>query len=314
MSYESYVRSRLEKTSLRIKPAEWMKLQVKMALPLSAAAALSLFFITQSVLVTAAGAVLAFVIIFVGTVFALDYMAYAKAREVEDSLTDALELLASNVKAGLPIKDSMQLLMTDEFGQLGVEMSTAVIEMNTGVSMVDALRATRARVESQLYAKTIETLCRSVESGVNVDTVCTAMARNINDMRNITRDIRASTTTYTLFLGFAALVASPLLFALSSYLVEASGEIFAVASAQGTGGSPLGLLSFSTSVPPADMLRNFFLAAIAITSFFTSLGIGIVKDGSMRVGLKFVPFFLATSFAVFFVAKGLIAGLVGLSA
>lgn len=312
MAYRDYVHERLEKTSLEMSVEKWQRMQLKSAVAISAAMAVSFYFLTNSVLMTLFGSLISFVIVFFVFVFLLDYFAYLKARDVEETLPEALELLASNMRAGLPVKDSLQLLMTEEFGQLGVEISIATTEMNTGVSIIDALKGTRRRVDSKLYSKTIETLCRSIEGGVNLDTICSALARNINDMHNIRRDIRASTVAYTLFLTFAALIASPILFALSTFLVEASTEIFSIASAQETA-APLGLLTFSTNIPPVELLRNFFLIAIGITSVFTSLGVGIVREGSMRVGLKYVPAFLVAAFVVFFIAKGLIESIVGIN-
>lgn len=312
MAYRDYVREKLSQTSLEMSPDDWMRLQFKASLPLSAALAVSAFFLSRDLVVSAAVLAVSFVAIFVISAFLLDYLTYMKARDVEETLPEALELLASNVKAGLPLKESLQLLMTEEFGQLGVEMSTAVTEMNTGTPIADALKATRRRVASVLYGKTIETLCRSIESGVSLDKMCSELAHNINDMQNIRREIRSSTVTYTLFLTFAAMIAAPILFALSTFLVEASTQIFSLTASEGAD-APQGLLSFSTTLPPVDLLRNFFLVAIAITSFFTALGVGIVREGSMRVGLKYMPVFVIVSFIVYFTAKGLIQSVVGLN-
>ncbi|MBI4017897.1 MAG: type II secretion system F family protein [Candidatus Aenigmarchaeota archaeon] len=314
MAYRDYVREKLSKTSLDMSVDAWQKLQVRASLPLATALAVSVYFFTHSIAITVAAWALSFVSIFAVFVAILDYLGYAKAREVEDMLPEALELLSSNLKAGLPLKESLQMLMSEEFGQLGVEMSSAATEMSTGTPIVEALKSTRFHVASELYGKTIETLSRSVESGVNMDRICGELARNINDLHNIRRDIRASTVTYTLFLSFAALIASPILFALSTFLTEASTQIFSAASeTTGGGGAPLGLLSFSTTLPPIDLLRNFFLVAIAITSIFTSLGVGIVREGSVRVGLRYMPIFLIVSFVVYFIAKSAVTSIVGLS-
>ena len=315
MTYRDYVGDRLAKTSLDMSVDEWTRLQFKAAVPLSAALAMSAYFIWKSLAITAVALVLSFAAIFLGFILLLDYFAYAKGREVEDVLPEALELLSSNIRSGLPVKESIQMLMSEEFGQLGVEMSIATTEMSTGSSITDALRATRFRVSSQLYSKMIDTVARSIESGANLGTICSQLAKNINDMHNIRKEIRASTVTYTLFLSFAALIASPILFALSTFLVEASTQIFAVASAEGAsgGGIPSSFLSFSTTLPPVGLLKNFFLVAIGITAIFTSLGVGIVREGSMRVGLRFMPVFLAIAFTVYFVAKSSITSLVGLS-
>src|SRR3989304_4811849 len=100
---------------------------------------------------------------------------------------------------------------------------------------------------------------------------------------------------YAIFIFFAAGVGAPLLFGISTYLVGSINSQFSVF--QTTGAEQPASLALQIS---PGFLVNFALIALAVTSFFGGLIIGIVKGGEEKSGLKYIPMLIIISYFVFF--------------
>ena len=102
---------------------------------------------------------------------------------------------------------------------------------------------------------------------------------------------------------------SPLLFAVSVYYSEMSESFTArttgAANIQGTDQAPglLGAVQLGKKaeggITPRDIYW-FAIATIIMTTFFAALALGMLRDGSVNSGVKYVPIFTIVAIAIFF--------------
>ena len=127
------------------------------------------------------------------------------------------------------------------------------------------------------------------------------------------REIAVATTTYAIFIVFAAIIAAPLLFSVSTYYAELNEQIAneqlkrsgpeTGAMGQGVPGGLSGISSLGkggVGQIKSDEIRTFSLAAIVLTGFFAALIVGLMREGKAARGLKFVPVFILVGLGVYF--------------
>ncbi len=314
MSYVETVKQRvqdvLEKGTLHWNASQFIRRAVIGTLIFAVGVAVFLFFL-RGVWWSVAG--LGFGVFLAAAFFSflLTYSPYRKGQEIEAILPEALELIASNLKAGLTIRETFKLLVSDRYEPLSTEISRALAKESMGMPLREALLETVEHVQSRLYRKVVQSLVRGMEAGANLEDVAMALARNINDIRGIREKIRTSALSYTTFLTFASLVAAPFLFALSTFLVSTTNDLMQRASAGAGGEIPATFLSIGTALPDIGLLTTFFLTVLVITALSTSISIGIVNKGSALEGLKIAPVFVLFALAVYWVGGKLIQAFLG---
>ena len=87
--------------------------------------------------------------------FYLNYKIDKKAKEVEEVLPDALQLMASNLRAGLTTEKALFSSARKEFGILQKELSIIGKEVATGKDLSEALKGITKRIRSDKLEKTI---------------------------------------------------------------------------------------------------------------------------------------------------------------
>ncbi len=307
-----FIKRGIERSSLNVSPREWLRKTAIISLVITGLIFFALVFYTE-ILSAITWSLGALVLIVSYLFFNLKYSSFKKANEIENILPEALEIISSGIKSGLSVKDSVQSIIRDEFEPLATEISKAFVQQSTGSTLSESLRNAAERVDSDLFKKTMATLTRSIDSGANVAEVSESLAKNINEVRALRKDIRSSTVTYTLFLSFASLIAAPILFALSSFLVETNAQIAKrTGAATGAGDIPSSFLQLTTQLPPVDVLNNFFIVILSITSISAAIAIGIVNKGHYKEGIKIIPIFLIVSLLIFFFASNTVSAFFGI--
>ena len=118
---------------------------------------------------------------------------------------------------------------------------------------------------------------------------------------------RSTILMYIIFIFFAVGVGAPILFALSSVLVEVVLKL--TASLPEASGATSSLpLSFSTVSISLNFVIYFSLIFITVTDFISCFVIGLVSKGNSKEGIKFFIPLLAISYFLFFVLRSVISG------
>ncbi|MBU3957612.1 MAG: type II secretion system F family protein [Nanoarchaeota archaeon] len=239
-------------------------------------------------------------------------IADSRGREIENVLPDCLQLISSNIRAGMTVDKAVWLSARKEFGILEEEIRKVGAKTFGGKPIKFALQDMTTSIKSTILERTIKLIVEGMESGGELAKLMDETATNIRTQQTLRKEIYGSVMMYTLFIGFAAVLGAPLLFAISIYFIEITSNLWALQGAPATGGAGgMSFLKVSGPQIPAGDLLIFSLITIAITTFFGSLIIGLIQYGQEKRGLKYVPLFMGAAFAIFFAANFLIRMLFG---
>ncbi len=242
-------------------------------------------------------------------------IADSRAKEIEVVLPDALQLVAANIRAGMTIDKAIWLSARPEFGVLEEEIRKVGSKALGGETLQDALTEMAQRIRSSLLEKAVKLLIEGIQSGGEIAKLLDETSQNIRTTQSLRKEIQSAVATYSLFIVFAAVLGSPILYSVSLLFVTIITKLYnpALLSSSGGGGAPTSgpVISFSTPQVTPDELYYFALAAIGFTTFFASLLLGLIQKGNEKEGLRFMPIFMVGAFVVFFAARAALNGVFG---
>ncbi len=232
----------------------------------------------------------------------------SKGRFVESVLPDALQLMAMNLKAGMTTDRALLLAARPEFGPLEKELSKAGKQILSGKETRYALLEIQAKIKSETLDRTIRLIVQGLESGGELSDLLEQTADDIQNTRLIQQEVQANVLMYAIFIFFAAAIGAPMLFGISTYLVEVLSRQMAQVNIPEAVMSGIKIAQGRVAVSP-QFLMMFTLASLTITSIFGSLIIGIVKKGDSKQGARYIPILLIISFSVFFFVRSMVGGI-----
>jgi len=243
-------------------------------------------------------------------------IADSRAAEVEKVLPDALQLMSANIRAGMTVDRAIWLAARPEFGVFEEEIRKVGAKTLGGKSIKTALLEIKERIKSDILDKSVKLLIEGIESGGELANLLEETAANIRVTQAVKREIKASVTTYSIFIVFAAVLGAPMLYSLSLFFVETMTKLWSPEILGGidmTGGTMGGGMLAKAGAPQItpDQLFWFAVASILTTTFFGSLITGLIQTGRERNGAKFIPMFMIGALAVFLLSHLLIGYLFG---
>ncbi len=230
-------------------------------------------------------------------------IADARAREIEEVLPDALQLIASNVRAGMTIDKAIWLSARPEFGILEEEIRKVGAKSLGGTPIREALFSMTEKIKSNILDRAVRLIVEGMESGGELASLLEETSIHIRTSQALKQEIRSSVMMYTIFIFFATVLGAPFLFAISLFFVEIMNKLWGPELLQAAQTLQQGLLKISAPQITGTELFYFAIAALIITSFFGSLIIGLIQYGQEKRGLKYLPLLMGGSIAVFFIAR-----------
>ncbi|HEY9705246.1 MAG TPA: type II secretion system F family protein, partial [Allocoleopsis sp.] len=242
----------------------------------------------------------------------LDIRMYAYVKQIEENLPDFLQLASANISAGMTIDRALWYAVRPKFGILAKEMETVAKSTIAGEDLEKALVKLSLRYESRILRETINLIVEGIQSGGQMADLLNKLSTNIKETQLMKKEISASVTTYAIFIGVATVLASPVLFALSTQLLIIIQKIFSTINIDKTVGSA-GLFSFNFSGDSIDLknFRRFAILVLVISSFFSASIISVIRKGSVKDGIKTIPFFIAVSIVLYYLASLMFASVMG---
>jgi len=249
------------------------------------------------------------VIIFLPVTLKID----ANSKEIENVLPDALQIMASNLRAGLTIDQSLLTSARPEFGVFALEMNKIGKEVTTGKDIIIALKESAKRTKSEKYKKTMGLIVSGLRSGGRLADLLTQTSNNLRKQKIVDEKIRSSVMMYVIFIFSAIAFGAPVLFGLSSFLVKVLASVFSnidiPASAQVA--SPLPIMSFSEMNISENFVILYTMVSLTVSGIMGGLIMGLISKGKSKEGLKFIPLLVGLSIAIFFIARLIISSLMG---
>jgi len=234
----------------------------------------------------------------------------ARSRKVEAVLPDALQLIAINLRAGLTVDKALLNSARREFGPLQEQIAYAGKQIVAGRPVKDAFLSIPQKIRSDTLKRNVDVIIEGMESGGELADLLQETAEDLRNARVIEAEVKSVVLTYAIFIFFAAAIGAPLIFGVSTYLVDtmttktADVSLTDIISSESvnTGISVTRSVSIDTG-----FLRMYAIASLMITSFFSALIIGMIKEGNEKRGLKYVPLMMALSLIIFFGTRWFVA-------
>ena len=232
-----------------------------------------------------------------------------KSSQIEAALQDALQLMSGNLRAGMTTDRALLLSSREEFGALKYEIDIIGKEITSGKEIEQSLMNMTKRVRSSRLEKAIYLIVSGLKAGGELAALLDQTAENLRNEKVVDEKVRSNILLYIIFIFIAVGFGAPMLFGLSSYLVEimtvnlANVEIPVTAQ---TSSLPLALTKVSISV---DFVVKFAMITIVMSCIMGSFIIGLIAKGNVRDGFKYIPILLLISMTVFFGSRFLIKNL-----
>jgi archaeal flagellar protein FlaJ len=252
-------------------------------------------------------------LVFVASFLAIELLVYiwltlnvsAKAHQVENALPDALQLMSSNIRAGLTTDKALLMSARPEFGALEEEIRRVGKETMAGRNLTDALSRMTIHIKSNDLSRTVELIINSIRSGGQLADLLDQTAEDLRDQQIIQKEIAASVLMYVLFIFIAIAMGAPALFAMSSFLVKLlSANMSMIAKEMpkdfDTTSMPIKLTGTSINT---EFIRTYSLISITISCIMGGMIMGLILKGEEKEGFKFIPIMLFIALALFFTAS-----------
>ncbi len=229
----------------------------------------------------------------------IDLRIFHRKVTIEAVLPDFLQLTSANIRAGMPIDQSLWYAVRPRFGILAKEIELVAKETMGGVDLKDALISFSNKYNSEILRRSVSMLIEGMNAGGEVGELLNRIALNIHDSQIMKKEMAANVTTYVIFIGFATLVAAPFLFALSSQL------LIIMTSLTSTVEVPSGIgmaVSFSKTAIERSDFMIYSIVSLLLTSMFSAMIIAIIRKGSIKGGIKYIPRFMMVVVAIYLLA------------
>lgn len=236
----------------------------------------------------------------------------AKTKEVEEVLPDALQLMSSNVRAGLTTDKALLMAARPEFGAFGEEIRRVGRETMTGRDLASALLDTTTRIKSDHLSRTMDLIVNSIRSGGELADLLDQTSMDLRDQQMMQKEISAGVLMYVIFIFIAIGLGAPGLFAMSSFLVKIlSANIKMISSQMPQETTSSSMISLTgVSVEP-EFVDLFSTIAITVSCIFGSLIMGLIRTGREKDGVKYLPILLIISLVLFYTIKYAMESLFG---
>ncbi|MEK6934664.1 MAG: type II secretion system F family protein [Nanoarchaeota archaeon] len=236
--------------------------------------------------------------------FGLSLKADANAKFVETVLPDALQLMTSNLRAGLTTDRALILSARPEFGPLSYEINEAGKKITLGKDLGTALEEMAGHFKSTIFKKTIILIVSGLKSGGELTELLDQTSINLRREKLLEEKIKTNVLMYVIFIFIAIGFGAPILFGLSSFLVEIMQTNLAQINVPETTSLPL---SFSQVVIQPSFILTFVIVSLITTSILGSLVLGLIGKGSEKAGLRYIPILSSLTLTVFFITRFLIS-------
>jgi len=230
---------------------------------------------------------------------------YSNIKKMESVFPDFLQLMSSNLRAGMTIDRSLLLSSRKEFAPLDKEILKLGKDIVTGNKMETAMKDMATRIKSDKISKTIELIISGIRSGGNLAVLLEETSSNMRERSFVEKKSASGVLMYVIFVFFAIAVGAPLLFALSTVLVDVMTELLAnIPEVDASVNVPFTLSSINIST---TFIIYFSLIFLIVTDILGSLVLGLVSKGHEREGLKYLLPIITLSLTIFFLVRILLA-------
>ena len=246
--------------------------------------------------------ILLFVIMQTIFYFRISLKASSRIRKMEDVVPDFLQLVASNLRAGITLDKAFLSSVRPEFSPLDEEIMKTGGEIATGKEIILALRDMAKKINSERIEKTTSLIISGLKEGGNISALLESTASNMREKEFLEKKATSNVLMYIIFISVAVGFGAPVLFGLSSILIEVIIKLTSQLPAAHASQIDLPFTLSAISLSP-EFVIYFSLIFLIATDFVSCLVIGLVNKGNEKYGLKYVFPLVVLSVSVFFLIR-----------
>ena len=248
----------------------------------------------------------------------LSIAAESKGKFVESVLPDALQLVSSNMKSGLTTERALLMAARPEFGPLEIELRDASKRIMAGARIEDALNEIPKKIKSVTLERTIWLVSMGINSGGQIADLLIQLSDDLRDQIALKREISANISIYIMLIFFASAVGGPVLFGISSFIVEILTNQMETMPEINTSGLPGGMsggggvasmFSGDKETVSVEFVQTFVIILLFTNCLFAALTIGVINTGKEKDGIKYFPIILIVAFILFYAIRMVLAGM-----
>lgn len=246
-----------------------------------------------------------------GFLYLKEYFAVAgKIKRTEEVFPDFLQLMSSNLRAGMTIDRAILMSTRPEFYPLDEEILKTGRDITAGKNIEKALLNMAQRIGSPKIEKVVLLINSGIRSGGDLALLLEGAARRTRDRFILEKRATSNVLMYVIFIFLAVSIFAPALFSLSNILVTILTTIFSGLPSipQAQINLPFSLSKINVST---DFIFYFSLFFIIVIDILASLILGLVNKGEERQGLKLLPIIVIVGLAVFFLTRVIVGNFVG---
>lgn len=234
--------------------------------------------------------------------FKVSLTASERIKKMEDVFPEVISLMASNLRSGITIDKAFLLSARPEFDPLDKEIIKTGKDISTGQDIIYALKLMSDRVESEKITKVVRLIISGLKAGGNISDLLEQTSRNMKEKDLLEQKSRSTIFMYVVFIFFAVAVGAPMLFSLSSILVQVIIELTSKLPDVGVTNTNLPF-SFNEVSISLNFVIYFSVFFMLISSLISSMVIGLVRKGSEKEGLKYFIPIAILSLSLFFLVR-----------
>jgi len=224
------------------------------------------------------------------------YKQMDRTQRIENSLPDMLQLVASNLKAGMTPYQSLKMASRKDFGPLKEEIDYATAKALGIENFGEALMSIKDHVKSDMLDRALKLLTSSLKAGGRLAEVLENVSLDIAETRELKRDLVTSTKSYSMFIMFMVVFGAPLLLGISFQFLTMVTDLYVSSAIEGGG------LIGEIAITP-EYFSNFAIVFLLITAILASSLMGTIREGDFKYGLRNFPLIFFGSVILFFVVR-----------
>lgn len=235
--------------------------------------------------------------------FYLDLRIFNRTAKMEAVMPDFLRLVSENLKGGMPFEKSMWSGIKPEFGILSQEVRLAAKKVMTGSDVDEAINEFTNKYDSPMLRRSFNLILEGMKGGGKVADVIDRVIETLEETKELKQEMATTNLTYVIFISVIVILVAPGLFTLSfQFLSILQGLGERVSSAEVTQQVATLPISFGKVALEPEQFRNFSQYSLMVISLFAGMIVSMINRGSIRGGIKFVPFLFIGSQIVYFIA------------
>ncbi|MEK6945520.1 MAG: type II secretion system F family protein [Nanoarchaeota archaeon] len=229
-----------------------------------------------------------------------------RIKEMESVFPEVISLMASNLRSGMTIDKAFLLAARPEFHPLDQEILKTGKDITTGQEIIFALKKMSERIESEKITRIVMLIISGLKAGGNISDLLEQTSRNMKEKELLEKKSRSTILMYVIFIFFAVGVGAPVLFGLSSVLVEVVIELTSrLPHMANTATSfPLSFNSVSISL---NFVVYFAIIFMIFSDLISCMVMGLVRKGDSKEGLKYFFPLVGASLGLFFIIRALLS-------